>query len=246
MTDEREFPTALSMTNLDTTTADLALALENERLQRELRARLAELRSCRARLVGAIERERRRIERDLHDATQGRLVSLAMSLGFLDAMLPDDPGAAKPIAREARQAVAAALEELRELSQGIYPSVLVERGLEAALAELCDRSPLPATLEAFLPRALAPEVEVAAYFVVSEAVANAAKHSHAPEVRISARHRGRLLVVEVTDSGIGGASPGGGSGLRGLSDRVEGVGGVLVVSSSCGAGTTVRAEIPCV
>ena len=234
------------MTQLQATAAIAELTIENEGLRTELRELIDDLRACRRRMVEAIDAERRRIERDLHDGAQGRLVSLAMSLGFLDAMLPDDPGAAKPIAREARQAVAAALEELRELSQGIYPSVLVERGLEAALAELCDRSPLPATLEAFLPRALAPEVEVAAYFVVSEAVANAAKHSHAPEVRISARHRGRLLVVEVTDSGIGGASSGGGSGLRGLSDRVDGVGGVLVVSSSCGAGTTVRAEIPCV
>lgn len=233
------------MPNFDTTTADLALELENQRLQRELRERLAELRSCRARLVGAIERERRRIERDLHDATQGRLVSLAMSLGFLEAMLPDDPGAAKPIAREARQAVAAALEELRELSQGIYPSVLVERGLEAALSELCDRSPLPAALETSIARRLAPEVEVAAYFVASEALANAAKHSHALEVRVRAWQREHLLILEVSDDGIGGASPGGGSGLRGLADRVEGVAGALVVSSSPGAGTTVRAEIPC-
>jgi signal transduction histidine kinase len=233
------------MTNFDTTTADLALLLENERLRQELRARLAELRSCRARLVGAIERERRRIERDLHDATQGRLVSLAMSLGFLESMLPDCPRAAKPIAREAREAVAAALEELRELSQGIYPSVLVERGLGAALAELCDRSALPATLETSVPRRLAPEVELAAYFVTSEAVANAAKHSHALEVRISACQREHVLIVEVADDGIGGASLEGGSGLRGLADRVGGVGGVLVVSSSAGAGTTVRAELPC-
>ena len=233
------------MTKFDTTTADLALVLENERLQRELRARLAELRSCRARHVGAIERERRRIERDLHDATQGRLVSLAMSLGLLDAMLPDDPGAAKPIAREARQAVAAALEELRELSQGIYPSVLAESGLSAALSELCDRSPLPATLEVSVPGRLAPEVEVAAYFVTSEAVANAAKHSHALAVRISACEHEHVLIVEVADDGIGGASLDGGSGLRGLADRVERVGGVLAVSSSPGAGTTVRAEIPC-
>jgi signal transduction histidine kinase len=234
------------MTNFDTTTADPALVLENERLQRELQARLAELRSCRARLVGAIERERRRIERDLHDATQGRLVSLAMSLGFLESMLPDDAGAAKPIAREARQAVAAALEELRDLSQGIYPSVLVERGLGAALSELCDRSPMPVRLRVSVPQRLAAEVEVAAYFVASEAVANAAKHSHALELRVTAWQCEDVLFVEVSDNGIGGASPGDGSGLRGLADRVEGVGGVLLVSSSSGDGTSVRAEIPCV
>ena len=138
-----------------------------------------------------------------------------------------------------------ALEELRELSQGIYPSVLVERGLEAALSELCDRSPLPATLEISVSRPIAPDVEVAAYFVTSEAVANAAKHSRAPAVRVSACQRERILIVEVADDGIGGASVGGGSGLRGLADRVESVGGVLAVSSSPGAGTTVRAEILC-
>jgi signal transduction histidine kinase len=234
------------MTNSDTTTADLALVLENERLHGELRARLAELRSCRGRLAGAIERERRRIERDLHDATQARLVSLAMSLGFLEAMLPDDPGAAKPIAREARQALADALEELRGLSQGIYPSVLVERGLDAALSELCDRSPLPAALEISVAQRLAPEIEIAAYFVASEALANAAKHSHALEVRVKAWQHDHLLILEISDDGIGGAALGGGSGLRGLADRVEGVGGALVVSSCAGAGTTVRAEIPAV
>jgi signal transduction histidine kinase len=141
--------------------------------------------------------------------------------------------------------VAAALEELRELSQGIYPSVLAERGLEAALSELCDRSPLPAVLEISAARRLAPEVEVAADFVASEALANAAKHSHALKVRIRAWQREHLLILEVCDDGIGGASPGGGSGFRGLADRVEGVSGALVVSSSAGAGTTVRAEIPC-
>jgi signal transduction histidine kinase len=236
--------TAPRITNFDTTTEDIALVLENERLRRELRAQLADLRSCRARLVSAIERERRRIERDLHDGTQGRLVSLAMSLGFLESMLPDCPVAAKPIAREARQAVAAVLEELRELSQGIYPSVLAERGLEAALSELCDRAPLPATLETSVAGRLATEVESAAYFVASEALANAAKHAHAQETSIRAWLRERVLVVEVSDDGIGGASLGAGSGLRGLADRVEGVGGALVVLSQPGAGTTVRAEIP--
>jgi signal transduction histidine kinase len=232
------------MTNFDTTTEDAPLARENERLQRELRTRLDELRSCRARLLGAIESERRRIERDLHDATQGRLVSLAMSLGFLEAVLPADPAAAKPIAREARKAVVAALEELRELSQGIYPSILVERGLEAALSDLRHRSPLPVALETTVARRPAPEVEVAAYFVASEAVANAAKHSHALEVCVRAWQEEHVLIVEVSDDGIGGASAGGGSGLRGLAERVEGVGGALVVSSAPGRGTTVRAELP--
>jgi signal transduction histidine kinase len=225
--------------------AAAALTLENERLQAELRARLGELQASRARLVDATEAERRRIERDLHDGTQQRLVSLAMSLGLLDSKLPTDPDTAKPIAQEARQALAVALEELRELSQGIHPAVLTERGLAAALEELADRSALPAYLDVSIAEQLSPAVEAAAYFVVSEALTNAAKHSHAGEVRIAASRKHDLLMVEVADDGIGGAALQGGSGLRGLTDRVEALGGRLMVSSPPGRGTSLRAEIPC-
>jgi len=225
--------------------AAAALTLENERLQAALRARLAELQASRARLVEATESERRRIERDLHDGTQQRLVSLAMSLGLAESKLEDDPGAAAPIVREARETLALALAELRELSQGIYPSLLTERGLEAALDDLCRRAALPATLDASLPRRVPSQVEAAAYFVASEALANAAKHSHATEVRIHARLDRGVLRVEVADDGIGGAVTGSGSGLRGLGDRVEALGGGLTLSSPPGQGTTIVVEIPC-
>jgi signal transduction histidine kinase len=230
---------------VDSVCAAAALTLVNERLQVELRARLVELQASRARLVEATEAERRRIERDLHDGTQQRLVSLAMSLGLLDSKLPSDPDAAKPIARAAREALVVALEELRELSQGIHPAVLTERGLSAALEDLCRRAALPAHLELSIDVRLAAQVETAAYFVVSEALTNAVKHSHASEVRIAVSHSERMLRVEISDDGIGGAAAGGGSGLRGLADRVEALGGRLAVSSPPGRGTTVRAQLPC-
>ncbi len=225
--------------------AAASLALENERLQAELRARLAELQASRARLVEATDAERRRIERDLHDGTQQRLVSIAMSLGLLETKLPDGAIAAQPIVRETREALALALEELRELTHGINPPLLAERGLAAALDELCRRAPLPARLDVSVNRRLPDEVESAAYFTASEALTNAAKHSHASEVRMSAAYEGGGLIMEVADDGIGGATTGGGSGLRGLADRVEALGGRFMVSSPPGRGTTLRAEIPC-
>jgi signal transduction histidine kinase len=230
---------------IDSVCAAAAMTLENERLQAELRARLGELHSSRARLVDATAAERRRIERDLHDGAQQRLVSLAMSLGLLDTKLPDDPQAAKPLAVEARAALAVALQELRHLSQGIHPAVLTERGIGAALAELADRAALPAFIEVSIDQRPCPAVEAAAYFVVSEALTNAAKHSHAGEVRIAAQREQDRLIVEVADDGIGGAAPQRGSGLRGLIDRVEAFGGQLTVSSPPGRGTSLRAEIPC-
>jgi signal transduction histidine kinase len=226
--------------------AAAALTLENERLQAALRARLAELQASRARLVEATESERRRIERDLHDGTQQRLVSLAMSLGLAESRLADDPSAAVPIVREARETLALTLAELRELAQGIYPGLLTERGIGAALDDLCRRAALPAALSVSLPDRLPPQIEAAAYFVASEALANAAKHSHANEARIVASlENDRSLVLEIADDGIGGAASGGGTGLRGLADRVEALGGSLTVSSPPGRGTTIRAEIPC-
>jgi signal transduction histidine kinase len=230
---------------VDSVCAAAGLTLENERLQAELRARLAELQASRARLVEATETERRRIERDLHDGTQQRLVSIAMSLGLLESKLPAEPGQAQPIVREAREALAAALDELRELTQGIHPTILAERGLPVALDELCHRAALPARLQLDLDRRLPDQVESAAYYVVSEALTNAAKHSHASEVQVKATRTGELLTVEVADDGIGGAAPGTGSGLRGLADRVEALGGTLTVSSPPGRGTTLRAEFPC-
>jgi signal transduction histidine kinase len=221
------------------------LALENERLQAESRARLAELHASRARLVEATAAERRRIERDLHDGTQQRLVSIAMSLGLLESKLPAGAHELVPIVRETRAALSAALEELRELTQGIHPTILAERGLPAALEELCQRAVLPADVRVALDGRLPEQVESAAYFVVSEALTNAAKHSHASEVRVAASTDGQALTVQVADDGIGGAAPGPGTGLRGLADRVEALGGRLIVSSPPGQGTSLRAEIPC-
>ncbi len=225
--------------------AAASLALENERLQAELKARLVDLQASRARLVGATDAERRRIERDLHDGTQQRLVSIAMSLGLLESKLPAQEGEARPLLRETRGALTLALAELRELTHGITPPLLVERGLSAALDELCRRAALPTHLRLELDRRLPDHVESAAYFMASEALTNAAKHSHASEVRVAASCAGATLTVEVSDDGIGGAGAAGGSGLRGLADRVEAIGGCFTVSSPPGRGTTLRAEIPC-
>jgi signal transduction histidine kinase len=225
--------------------AAAALTLENERLQAELRARLAELGASRARLVEAASDERRRIERNLHDGAQQRLVSIAMSLGLAEARLRADPGGVAPIVREAREELALALAELRELSQGIYPSALSERGLAAALDDLARRAALPIVLDASLPGRLPEQVEGAAYFVVCEALTNTAKHSHGNVVRIAVAIEDGVLVLEVVDDGIGGAGGATGTGLRGLADRVEALGGRFTVASPPGRGTTVRAEIPC-
>src|SRR3954454_2528666 len=225
--------------------AAAALTLENARLQAELRARLAELQASRARLVEATETERRRIERDLHDGTQQRLVSIAMTLGLAESKLAADRPAVQPVLHEARDALTVALAELRELTQGIRPAILVERGLAAALDDLARRAALPVRVDIAISARLPEQIEAAAYFVASEALANAAKHSHASEVRLAASHTDGVLVLEAADDGIGGAAARGGTGLRGLADRVEALGGQLTVSSPPGRGTTLRAEIPC-
>jgi signal transduction histidine kinase len=230
---------------VDSVCAAAALTLENERLRAELLARLAELQASRTRLVEATESERHRIERDLHDGTQQRLVSLAMTLGLAESKLAEGRQAVEPVLREARDALAVALEELRELSQGIRPAILVERGLAAALDDLSRRAALPVRLEAAVTGRLPTQVEAAAYFVASEALSNAAKHSHANEVVLRAKQHGAGLVLEISDDGIGGAGGGSGSGLRGLADRVEALGGRFTVSSPPGRGTTLRAEFPC-
>jgi len=174
-----------------------------------------ELQASRARLVEATDSERRRIERDLHDGTQQRLVSIAMSLGLVEAKLPASAAQAKPIVTETREALAAALAELRDLTHGIHPAILTERGLPAALDELCHRSPVTAHLRLLLDGRLPAPVETAAYYVVSEALTNAAKHSRGGQVRVAATCRDGRLTVEVADDGVGGAGTGpDGSGLR--------------------------------
>jgi signal transduction histidine kinase len=229
---------------VDSVCAAAALALQNERLQVELRARLEELRASRARIVEATDAERRRIERNLHDGTQQRLVSIAMELGLAESKLPADASDAGPIIASARRDLLAALDELRELSRGIHPGVLTERGLKRALKELAYRTPIPLDLDVRVEKRLSEQVEVAAYFVVSEALANVAKHAGATAATVRVERRGERAVIDVADDGIGGADANG-SGLRGLADRVEALGGSLSLVSPSGVGTAVHVEIPC-
>jgi signal transduction histidine kinase len=225
--------------------AAAGLALENERLQAELRAHLDELRASRVRIVEAADAERRRLERDLHDGTQQRLVSVSMALGLAESKLASDPQAARKILDETRKTLATALHELRELSQGIHPGILTERGLGPALQELAYSAPVPIELSVAFEERLPHPVEAAAYYVVAEALTNVAKYALASAVSVTVAQRNGRALVEVRDDGVGGADPSRGSGLRGLSDRVEALGGRLSVESPPGRGTHLKAEIPC-
>jgi len=225
--------------------AAAGLALENERLQADLRARLAELSASRARMVDAADAERRRLERNLHDGTQQRLVSVSMALGLAESKLRSDPEAAGLILDEARQALGAALQELREFSQGIHPAVLTERGLGPALQELVFLTPTSIELAVPDDERLPEPVEAAAYYVIAEALANVTKYASASAVSVTIERRNGSALVEVADDGVGGADPARGSGLRGLTDRIEALGGTLAVESPPGSGTRLRAEFPC-
>ena len=230
---------------LEAACAAARLALENERLQAELRAQLVELRASRARIVSAGDEERRRLERDLHDGAQQRLLSLGLALQLARTHLGPDANGASDLLAEADVELRAALDELRELAHGIHPAVLTEQGLAPALRSLAERSPVPVTILGLPDERLPTPAEAAAYFLVSEALANVSKYAHASRVRIEvARVDGRVL-VEVEDDGVGGAEPARGSGLRGLSDRVQALDGTLEVSSPPGSGTRLHAEIPC-
>jgi signal transduction histidine kinase len=220
------------------------LALENERLQAELRVQLAELRASRARIVTAGDEERRRLERDLHDGAQQRLLSLGPALQLVRAELEPDTNGATALLTVAESELAAALDELRQLAHGIHPAVLTEQGLGPALRTLAERSPLPVEIERVPDERLPAAIEAAAYFVVSEALANAVKHSHATSMSAVVASGGGSLVVEVDDDGIGGAATRPGSGLAGLEDRVQALDGQLTLSSPAGSGTRLRAELP--
>jgi signal transduction histidine kinase len=225
--------------------AAAALALDNERLQAELRARFDELKASRARIVEAADQERKRIERNLHDGTQQRLTSVALALGLAESKLASDPSAAEASVRQAKQALETALTELRDLSHGIHPSVLTTRGLGPALEDLAYTAPFPVTVAAELNGRLPERVEAGAYYAVAEGLANIAKHARASTATVVlARERGRLRLL-VRDDGVGGADPARGSGLRGLADRLQALGGTLEVDSPTGRGTELRATIPC-
>jgi signal transduction histidine kinase len=221
------------------------LALENERLQAELRLQLKELRASRARIVQAGDQERCRLERNLHDGAQQRLLGLGLALQLARAQLgPETNGAAELLA-EADAELRAALDELRELARGIHPAILTEQGLGAALKTLAERSPVPVSIVDTPKESLPAAVEAAAYFLVSEALANVAKHAGASHVDVSVLHVNGRVLVDVDDDGVGGADPARGSGLHGLADRVHALDGELSVGSPPGCGTRVHAEIPC-
>jgi signal transduction histidine kinase len=221
------------------------LALQNARLAAEVNAQLEKVKESRSRLVAAADDERRRIERDIHDGAQQRLVALALELRSAQRRLGDgaDPELDELLTSTADQ-LQVAVEELRELARGIHPAVLTESGLAAALEALASRLRLPVTVEANVDR-LPADIEATAYFVASEALQNVVKHSRATKARVSASHVNGILVVQVVDDGVGGAKTNGGSGLRGLTDRVEAQGGRVRIESVPGSGTRVLAEIPC-
>jgi len=234
--DERELIGALS--------AAADFALENGRLQAELQARLKELHGSRARVLEAGQRERQRLERNLHDGAQQRLVALRLELAVLGSQLGGDPAARTQVDRMSQE-VAVSLDELRDLARGLHPAVLTGHGLAVALESLTARAPVPVQLRMEFADRMPEAVEVTAYYVVSESLANAGKHAAASSVSVDVADGDGVLVVQVTDDGVGGADTEKGTGLRGLADRVEALDGRLRVWTPLGGGTRVRAEIPC-
>jgi signal transduction histidine kinase len=229
---------------IEAVTAAAGIALENERLQVELKARLQELQESRIRILQAGQQERQRLERNLHDGAQQRLVALSLELGLLQATREMDAEGAARLGR-ARQEIAASLEELRDVARGIYPAVLSGHGLAVALESLAAMTTVPVQLKLSVDGRLPAAAEAAAYYVVSESLTNVGKHARATSAAVLVFVARGVLVVEVTDDGVGGADTEGGSGLRGLADRVETLGGQLRIWTPVGKGTRVRAEIPC-
>jgi signal transduction histidine kinase len=222
------------------------LALHNARLQADVSAQLAKVQESRRRIVTAGDEERRKIERNLHDGAQQRLVALALELRIAQRQFGVDDAELEAILAGAVSELQVAVEELRELARGLHPAVLTEEGLAGALESLAARTPLPVQIESAPDERLPSEIEAAAYFVACEAITNAVKHAHATEIRVSARRLNGRLVIEVEDDGDGGAHQNGsGSGLRGLLDRVEAHGGTLRIESEPGEGTRVIGELPC-
>jgi signal transduction histidine kinase len=224
--------------------AATGMSIQNAQLQVELRARLEELRGSRIRILEAEQRERRRLERDLHDGAQQRLIALSMELGELGDQLPGDSDLGTRIDR-ARQEVTASLAELRDLAHGIHPAAVSDHGLAVALESVATRATIPVEVIGATEDRFPEPVELAAFFIVCEALANIARHSEASSALVELERKQAALVVEVTDDGIGGASADTGTGLRGVADRVEALGGRLQVWSPVGEGTRLRAEIPC-
>jgi signal transduction histidine kinase len=234
--DERELVSAVG--------GAAALALENERLDAELRANLHELRASRARIVETADAARRRIERDLHDGAQQQLVAVALTLGAARSRIERDPRSAAELLDGAAADLDAAIRDLRELARGIHPAVLSDRGLGPALEALASRIPLPVEIAGLPDERLPAPVEAAAYFVVAEAITNVARYAQATHAEVEVSREDGRVCVRVSDDGVGGADPASGSGLHGLADRVAALDGRLDVTSPPGEGTTVRAVIP--
>jgi signal transduction histidine kinase len=222
----------------------MRLAVENDRLTGEVQAQLQEVRASRARIVEAGDRERRRVERDLHDGAQQRLISLSLELRVARSKLGEaaDPEVRRSLDRAANEAQAA-LVELRDLALGIHPLILTEGGLGEAIESLGDRTSVDVSVDIGSER-YSPAVEGAAYFVISEALANATKYAKAAKATVRVRALADHMTIEVSDDGIGGADPRSGSGLRGLADRLAALDGTITVVSPVGGGTTISAKIP--
>ena len=229
---------------VDAVCAAAGIALENQHLHAEAQTRLAEVQASRERIVAAGDAERRRLERDLHDGAQQRLVALSLQLRLLQGRIRDDDPSAQQLASTASEQLAQSLQELRELARGIHPAVL-NHGLAAALDSLAARSTVPTTVSYDAEGRLPEPVELAAYFVASEALANVAKYAHATAATVHVSHANGSARIEIADDGVGGADEAGGSGLRGLADRVAALDGQLRVVSPAGVGTTVTADLPC-
>jgi signal transduction histidine kinase len=229
---------------LDAVSSAAGLALENERLLAELRAQLEEIRDSRARIVDAAQTERRRLERDLHDGAQQRLVTLSLHLRLAQESLRDDPSATEQMLSDVGDDLKRALEELRDLARGLHPAILTDRGLTPALQSLASRAPFPVEICSVATKRPSEAIEAALYFVVAESLTNAAKHADASGARVALSTTNGAVVVEISDNGSGGATLANGSGIRGLADRVEALGGAFELESPRGTGTTVRARLP--
>lgn len=230
---------------IDAVSRGAALALENVRLEAEVRARVAELRASRARIVEATDAARRELERNLHDGAQQNLVSLALKLQMARARIGAQPEEAAGLLAEASTELEATLAELRELARGIHPAILTDRGLAPALLALSHRAPLPVEIGELPENRLPPQVEAAAYYVVAESLTNVARYAEATRAEVEIVWANGIVRIRIADDGVGGADPGTGSGLHGLFDRVAALDGQLFVSSPSGDGTVVEAVIPC-
>jgi signal transduction histidine kinase len=214
--------------------------------RQRLRARTAQLQASRARGVDAAEAERRRIERDLHDGAQQQLLAVAMDLGRARAKLESDPEGAQQLIQQAHAGAKEAIVELRNLARGIYPAILTDRGLDAAISAVAARAHVPVSVEVDLPTRPPAAVESIAYFIVSEALANVSKYARATQAAVRITRDQNWIVVEVSDNGVGGADATPGGGLAGLADRAAGIDGILTVNSPLGGPTVVRADLPSV